>query len=42
MVVGVEEGQEQLTIINPDRLFESGDIVWLVGEEADLARLMAL
>lgn len=33
MVVGVEEGQKNLTMINPDRKFEVGDIVWVVGEE---------
>lgn len=33
MVVGVEEGQKNLTIINPNRRFEVGDIVWVVGEE---------
>ena len=40
MVVGVEEGQEQLTLISPNRPFEQGDIVWVVGEEADLKRLL--
>lgn len=33
MVVGVEEGQKNLTIMNPNRRFEVGDIVWVVGEE---------
>lgn len=33
MVVGVEEGQKNLTMINPNRRFEVGDIVWVVGEE---------
>lgn len=32
MVVGVEEGQKNLTMINPNRRFEVGDIVWVVGE----------
>ena len=36
MVVGVEEGQENLTLVDPQRKFEKGDIIWLVGEEADL------
>ena len=40
MVVGVEEGQEQLTLVDPERQFEQGDIVWVVGEEADLKRLL--
>lgn len=39
MVVGVEEGQQDITIINADRLFERGDIIWIVGEESDLQRL---
>ena len=33
MVVGVEEGQKNLTMTNPNRRFEVGDIVWVVGEE---------
>lgn len=33
MVVGVEEGQKNLAMINPNRRFEVGDIVWVVGEE---------
>ena len=33
MVVGVEEGQKNLTMKNPNRRFEVGDIVWVVGEE---------
>lgn len=33
MVVGVEEGQKNLTMINPNRRFAVGDIVWVVGEE---------
>ena len=41
MVVGVEEGQEQLTLVNPDRHFEEGDILWVVGEEAALQRLLS-
>ena len=40
MVVGVEEGQENLTLIDPERLFEQGDIIWVVGEESDLDRLI--
>ena len=39
MVVGVEEGQENLTLIDPQRKFEKGDIIWLVGEEADLEKV---
>ena len=40
MVVGVEEGQQDLTMIDAKRLFELGDIVWVVGEDANLKRLM--
>lgn len=39
MVVGVEEGQQNLTIINPSHRFEVGDIVWVVGEEHNVERL---
>lgn len=39
MVVGVEEGQENLTMMDPKRTFEKGDIVWVVGEEDSLTRL---
>ena len=39
MVVGVEEGQENLTRVDPQRKFEKGDIIWLVGEEADLEKV---
>jgi CPA2 family monovalent cation:H+ antiporter-2 len=41
MVVGVEEGQEKLTMISPSRCFEKGDIIWLVGEEHSLQQLMS-
>ena len=39
MVVGLEEGQENLTHISPSRKFEKGDIIWLVGEPDDLKRI---
>ena len=39
MVVGVEEGQEKLTMINPSRTFCKGDILWVVGEEEALNKL---
>ena len=39
VVVGVEEGQENLTLVDPQRKFEKGDIIWLVGEEADLEKV---
>jgi CPA2 family monovalent cation:H+ antiporter-2 len=40
MVVGVEEGQENLTLIDPSRQFELGDIIWVVGEESSLKELI--
>ncbi len=40
MVVGLEEGEENLTPMNPERRFEKGDIIWIVGEEDDLKRIV--
>ncbi len=40
MVVGLEEGQQNLTMISPSRKFEKGDIIWIVGEENSLRHLM--
>ena len=42
MVVGLEEGEENLTPISPTRQFQHGDIVWIVGEEANLKRIEEL
>ena len=39
MVVGLEEGRENLTRVLPTRVFKKGDIIWLVGEEADLQKI---
>ena len=39
MVVGLEEGRENLTRVLPTRVFEKGDIIWLVGDEADLQKI---
>lgn len=39
MVVGVEEGQKNLTIISSNRLFQKGDIIWVVGEKESLNAL---
>ncbi len=39
MVVGLEEGQENLTRVSPNRRFEKGDIIWLVGESDDLKKI---
>lgn len=40
MVIGLEEGQENLTKIAPTRIFAKGDILWIVGEESDLQRIL--
>jgi hypothetical protein len=39
MVVGVETEQGNLGIIPAKRQFTQGDIVWVVGEDADLSML---
>jgi CPA2 family monovalent cation:H+ antiporter-2 len=40
MVIGLDEGLENLKIINPERKFQKGDILWVVGEEVALRRLI--
>jgi CPA2 family monovalent cation:H+ antiporter-2 len=40
MVVGLEEGKENLSPFRPSRRFAEGDIIWVVGEEDDLQRLL--
>lgn len=42
MVVGVDEGQKNLTLITPSRCLQAGDVLWVVGEEKDLERILAL
>ena len=39
MVIGMEEGNENLTPVSPNRLFEEGDIIWIVGEQESLDAL---
>ena len=39
MVVGLEEGKENLSPVHPNRRFQEGDIIWLVGEEESLKAL---
>lgn len=39
LVVGIEEGQQHLSNINPDHVFEVGDIVWLVGEKSSFEHI---
>jgi CPA2 family monovalent cation:H+ antiporter-2 len=39
MIVGFENGQETLDAPTGDRKFEEGDVVWIVGEKSDVAKL---
>ncbi len=41
MIVGLEEGKENLSPFKPDRKFQEGDIIWVVGEQESLDALMA-
>ena len=41
MVVGLEEGKENLSAYKPTRKFQVGDIIWVVGEQKALEALMA-
>lgn len=41
LVVGLEEGKENLSQPDPNRKFVEGDIVWVVGEEEALDRLIS-
>ena len=40
MVVGLEEGQENLSQVSPKYRFSEGDIIWVVGEEEALQALL--
>ena len=40
MVVGLEEGKENLSPFPPKRFFQEGDIIWVVGEVDDLDLLI--
>ena len=40
MVVGLEEGKENLSSISPTRTFKCNDIIWIVGEQEDINRLL--
>lgn len=42
MVVGVDEGQKNLTLITPSRCLQAGDVLWVVGEQDDLDRITTL
>ena len=41
MVVGLEEGKENLSAVPPGRKFQEGDIIWVVGEEEALEALLS-
>ena len=38
MVIGIEEGKENLSPDDPSRKLEKDDIIWIVGEEEDIKR----
>ena len=40
MVVGLEEGKENLSSFPPKRKFQEGDIIWIVGEMESLQELL--
>lgn len=39
MVVGIEEGKENLSLVDPSRKLHEGDVIWIVGEEEYLERI---
>ena len=41
MVIGLEEGKENLSPVNPKRPFQEGDILWVVGEQEALDALLS-
>ena len=40
MVIGLEEGKQNLSPFKPNRKFEEGDIIWVVGERESLDALL--
>ena len=42
MVVGIEEGKENLSPVKPTRKFQEGDIIWIVGEQDALDVILHL
>ena len=42
MVIGLEEGKQNLSAFPPNRKFKEGDIIWVVGEEESLNALLQL
>lgn len=41
MVVGLESGEESLSKVSPMYVFKRGDILWIVGEESNIAKVKA-
>ena len=41
MVVGLEEGKENLSQVSPSYKFQKGDVIWVVGEVEDLDFLLS-
>ena len=41
MVIGLEEGEENLSPFSPERRFQEGDIIWIVGEQEALDTLLS-
>ena len=42
MVIGLEEGKQNLSTFPPNRKFREGDIIWVVGEQESLDALLAI
>jgi CPA2 family monovalent cation:H+ antiporter-2 len=40
LVVGIEEGTEELQVPSVDRVFKEGDVIWIVGERKALKKLV--
>ena len=40
MVVGIDRGEDDLLKPVPELVFQEGDVVWVVGEDAQIRRLM--
>ena len=40
MVVGLEEGKENLSSVSPRRKFQIGDVIWIVGEQNSIDAVM--
>ena len=40
LIVGVERGNNELHAANPQELFQFGDVVWIVGEKADVLQVV--